>query len=155
SEGYLINEFLCARTNRRSDRWGGSAANRMRFPIEIVRRMRERLGPRFIIIYRLSMLDLVDGGQDWDEIVTLARAIEAAGATMINTGIGWHEARIPTIVTSVPRAAFAFVTERLRGEVKLPIVASNRINKPEVAEELLARGACDLVSLARPMLADP
>ena len=155
SEGYLINEFIVARTNQRSDAWGGDAARRMRFPIEIVRRMREAVGRDFIIIYRLSMLDLVEGGQDWDEIATLAKAIEAAGASIINTGIGWHEARVPTIVTSVPRAGFAWVTQKLKGEVSIPLVATNRINMPDVAERILAGGEADMVSMARPLLADP
>lgn len=155
SEGYLINEFIAARTNHRDDDWGGSYANRIRFPVEIVRRVREAVGPDFIIIYRLSMLDLVEEGSTFDEVVELARAIEAAGATIINTGIGWHEARIPTIATSVPRAAFAWVTRRLMGKVGIPLVATNRINMPDVAEALLADGACDLVSMARPFLADP
>ena len=155
SEGYLINEFISARTNRRSDRWGGDYFSRIRFPVEIVRRVRERVGPQFILIYRLSMLDLVEGGSTLEEIVHLAKAIEAAGASIINTGIGWHEARIPTIATMVPRAAFAWVTRRLRGSVGIPLVASNRINTPEVAERLLAEGVCDLVSMARPFLADP
>ncbi|KQZ77724.1 NADPH-dependent 2,4-dienoyl-CoA reductase [Rhodanobacter sp. Root561] len=155
SEGYLINEFIAARTNRRNDRWGGDADRRMRFPIEIVRRTREAVGRDFIIIYRLSMLDLVEGGQDWDEIATLARGIEAAGASIINTGIGWHEARIPTIVTSVPRAGFAWVTQKLKGEVAIPLVATNRINMPDVAERILADGEADMVSMARPLLADP
>jgi 2,4-dienoyl-CoA reductase (NADPH2) len=155
SEGYLINEFIVARTNQRSDAWGGDAVRRMRFPIEIVRRMREAVGRDFIIIYRLSMLDLVEGGQDWDEIVTLAKAIEAAGASIINTGIGWHEARVPTIVTSVPRAGFAWVTQKLKGEVSIPLVATNRINMPDVAERILAGGEADMVSMARPLLADP
>ncbi len=155
SEGYLINQFLAARSNRRTDRWGGSHENRMRFAVEIVRRTRERAGSDFIIIYRLSMLDLVEGGQSWDEIVTLAKAVEAAGATLINTGIGWHEARVPTIVTSVPRAAFAWVTRRLKGEVKIPLITTNRINMPEVAERVLAAGDADMVSMARPLLADP
>ncbi|WP_426688716.1 FAD-dependent oxidoreductase [Rhodanobacter ginsengiterrae] len=155
SEGYLINEFIAARTNQRSDRWGGDAARRMRFPVEIVRRTREALGRDFIIIYRLSMLDLVEGGQDWDEIVTLAKGIESAGASIINTGIGWHEARIPTIVTSVPRAGFAWVTRKLKGEVAIPLVATNRINMPDVAERILAGGEADMVSMARPLLADP
>jgi 2,4-dienoyl-CoA reductase (NADPH2) len=155
SEGYLINEFIVARTNHRSDAWGGDAARRMRFPIEIVRRMREAVGRDFIIIYRLSMLDLVEGGQDWDEIATLAKAIEAAGASIINTGIGWHEARVPTIVTSVPRAGFAWVTQKLKGEVSIPLIATNRINMPDVAERILAGGEADMVSMARPLLADP
>jgi 2,4-dienoyl-CoA reductase (NADPH2) len=155
SEGYLINQFIAARTNRRDDAWGGDARRRMRFPVEIVRRTREAVGRDFIIIYRLSMLDLVEGGQSWDEIVTLAKAIEAAGASIINTGIGWHEARVPTIVTSVPRAGFAWVTRKLRGEVAIPLVATNRINMPEVAERVLADGDADMVSMARPLLADP
>ena len=155
SEGYLINQFLCARTNRRSDDWGGSFEKRLRFPVEIVRRMRARVGRDFIIIYRLSMLDLVEGGSSWDEIVATAKAIEAAGATIINTGIGWHEARVPTIVTSVPRAGFSWVTAKLKGEVGLPLVATNRINMPEVAERILAGGEADMVSMARPLLADP
>jgi 2,4-dienoyl-CoA reductase (NADPH2) len=154
SEGYLINQFLVARTNKRSDDWGGSFENRMRFPVEVVRAIRARVGPDFIIVYRLSMLDLVEDGQAWDEIVTLAKAIEAAGATLINTGIGWHEARIPTIVTSVPRAAFAFVTKKMKAEVKIPLVTTNRINMPDVAEQIIASGAADMVSMARPLLAD-
>jgi 2,4-dienoyl-CoA reductase (NADPH2) len=155
SEGYLINQFTVARTNRRTDRGGGDAAQRMRFAVEIVRRVREACGPDFIVIYRLSMLDLVDGGSDWQDIVLQAQAIEAAGATILNTGIGWHEARIPTIATSVPRAAFAGVTAKLRPHVRLPLVATNRINMPEVAERVLASGGADLVSMARPLLADP
>jgi 2,4-dienoyl-CoA reductase (NADPH2) len=155
SEGYLINQFLTARTNKRMDRWGGSAENRMRFPIEIVRRMREAVGKDFIIIYRLSMLDLVDDAQPWSDIVTLGKAIEAAGATIINTGIGWHEARIPTIVTSVPRGAFSWVTRRMKGEVGIPLITTNRINMPDVAERILADGDADMVSMARPLLADP
>ncbi|MEU3496484.1 NADPH-dependent 2,4-dienoyl-CoA reductase [Kitasatospora cineracea] len=155
SEGYLINEFTAAQTNHRTDEWGGSYENRMRFPVEIVRRVRERVGPDFILIYRLSMLDLVPGGSTFDEVVRLAREVEAAGATIINTGIGWHEARIPTIATSVPRGAFAWVTRKLMGKVGVPLVTTNRINTPDLAEELLATGHADLVSLARPMLADP
>ena len=155
SEGYLINQFLTARTNKRTDGWGGSAEHRMRFPIEIVRRMREAVGKDFIIIYRLSMLDLVDDAQPWADIVTLGKAIEAAGATIINTGIGWHEARIPTIVTSVPRGAFSWVTRRMKGEVGIPLVTTNRINMPDVAERILADGDADMVSMARPLLADP
>jgi len=155
SEGYLINQFLTARTNLRSDAWGGDAARRMRFPVEIVRRMREAVGRDFIIIYRLSMLDLVENGQDWSEIVDLAKAIEAAGASIINTGIGWHEARVPTIVTSVPRAGFAWVTKKLKGEVAIPLITTNRINMPDVAEQILASGEADMVSMARPLLADP
>lgn len=155
SEGYLINEFIAGATNRRTDRWGGPYENRVRFPLEIVRRTRERVGADFILIYRLSMLDLVPGGSTLEEVVTLAKEIEAAGATIINTGIGWHEARIPTIVTSVPRAAYTWVTKRLMGAVSVPLVTSNRINTPEVAEELLADGRADMVSMARPFLADP
>ncbi|MFK0117833.1 FAD-dependent oxidoreductase [Streptomyces sp. NPDC090994] len=155
SEGYLINEFIAARTNHRTDRWGGSYANRTRFPVEIVRRVREAVGEDFILVYRLSMLDLVPGGSTLDEVITLARAVEAAGATIINTGIGWHEARVPTIATSVPRGAYTWVTRRLMGEVSVPLVATNRINTPELAERLLADGTADLVSMARPMLADP
>ncbi|MBB3047917.1 2,4-dienoyl-CoA reductase (NADPH2) [Litorivivens lipolytica] len=154
SEGYLINEFIAQRTNHRDDRWGGAYENRIRFPIEIVRRVREKVGTNFIIIYRLSMLDLVEGGSSWEEVVTLAKAIEAAGATILNTGIGWHEARVPTIATKVPRGAFGWVTKRLMGEVNIPLVTSNRINTPEVAEELLAGGYCNMVSMARPFLAD-
>ncbi|MGW4996072.1 oxidoreductase [Streptomyces hydrogenans] len=155
SEGYLINEFIAAATNRRTDRWGGSYENRVRFPLEIVRRIRERVGADFIIVYRLSMLDLVPGGSTLEEVVRLAKEIEAAGATIINTGIGWHEARIPTIATSVPRGAYTWVTKKLMGAVSVPLVTSNRINTPEVAEEILADGRADLVSLARPFLADP
>ena len=155
SEGYLINQFLAARSNRRTDCWGGPYANRMRFAVEIVRRTRERVGPDFIVIYRLSMLDLVEGGQSWDEIVQLAKAVEAAGATLINTGIGWHEAHVPTVVTSVPRAAFAWVTRRLKDEVRIPLITTNRINMPDVAERVLAAGDADMVSMARPLLADP
>ncbi|WP_374379921.1 oxidoreductase, partial [Pseudomonas fluvialis] len=155
SEGYFINQFLAAHTNQRTDRWGGSYENRMRLPVEIVRRVREAVGPNFIIIYRLSMLDLVEGGSNWDEIVTLAKAIEKAGATIINTGIGWHEARIPTIATKVPRAAFTKVTAKLKGQVNIPLCTTNRINTPEVAEQVLAEGDADMVSMARPFLADP
>ncbi|MCA0437112.1 MAG: NADPH-dependent 2,4-dienoyl-CoA reductase [Austwickia sp.] len=155
SEGYLINQFTAARTNRRTDAWGGDYAGRMRFPVAIVEAVRRATGPDFIVIYRLSMLDLVEEGSDWAEIVMLAKAVEAAGATLINTGIGWHEARIPTIATSVPRAGFAWVTKRLRGEVTIPLVTTNRINDPAVAEEVLAQGCADMVSMARPFLADP
>ncbi|MEV2214090.1 NADPH-dependent 2,4-dienoyl-CoA reductase [Streptomyces sp. NPDC050997] len=155
SEGYLINEFIAAQTNQRTDRWGGSYENRMRFPVEIVRRVREAVGEDFIIVYRLSMLDLVPGGSSFDEVITLAKAVESAGATIINTGIGWHEARIPTIATSVPRGAYAWVTKKVMGAVSIPLVTTNRINTPEVAEELLADGCADMVSMARPMLADP
>ena len=154
SEGYLINEFIATRTNHRSDEWGGAYENRMRFPVEIVRRVRERVGRDFILIYRLSMLDLVEGGSTLEEVIQLAQAIERAGATIINTGIGWHEARIPTIATKVPRGAYAWVTQRLMGQVGIPLVATNRINTPELAEQLLAEGACDMVSMARPFLAD-
>jgi 2,4-dienoyl-CoA reductase (NADPH2) len=155
SEGYLINQFLSARTNRRTDAWGGTPEKRMRFAVEIVARIREACGPDFILVYRLSMAELVPGGSDWDEIVMQAKAIEAAGATLINTGIGWHEARVPTIATSVPRAAFAGVTAKLRPHVRVPLVATNRINMPEVAERILASGQADMVSMARPLLADP
>ncbi|WP_328485604.1 NADPH-dependent 2,4-dienoyl-CoA reductase [Streptomyces zaomyceticus] len=155
SEGYLINEFIAAATNQRTDRWGGSYENRVRFPLEIVRRIRERVGEDFILVYRLSMLDLVPGGSTLEEVVQLAKEIEAAGATIMNTGIGWHEARIPTIATSVPRGAYTWVTKKLMGAVSVPLVTSNRINTPEVAEEILADGRADLVSLARPFLADP
>lgn len=155
SEGYLINEFTAPRTNRRTDRWGGSSENRARLPVEIVRRVREAVGPDFIVIHRLSMLDLVDEGSTLDEVVALAQRVEAAGATLLNTGIGWHEARIPTIAASVPRGAFGWVTRRVRGAVSIPVIATNRINTPETAERLLADGSADLVSLARPFLADP
>jgi 2,4-dienoyl-CoA reductase (NADPH2) len=154
SEGYLINEFIATRTNKRTDDWGGSYTNRTRFPLEIVRRVRAAVGDDFIIIFRLSMLDLVDGGSTLDEVITLAQQLEAAGVTILNTGIGWHEARIPTIATSVPRAAFTWVTEQLKGTVSIPLVTSNRINTPEVAEQVLASGQADLVSMARPFLAD-
>ena len=155
SEGYLINEFLAARTNRREDRWGGSWANRMRFAVEVVRAVRSRVGEEFIIIYRLSMLDLVEGGGDFDQVVGLAQAIEAAGATLINTGIGWHEARVPTIATAVPRGAFSWVTRKLKGHVSIPLITTNRINDPQVADDILTRGDADMVSMARPFLADP
>ncbi|MCM2424621.1 oxidoreductase [Streptomyces sp. RKAG337] len=155
SEGYLLNEFIAAPTNQRQDRWGGEYRNRIRFPVEIVRRVRERVGPDFILIYRLSMLDLIPGGSTLAEVITLAQEIEAAGATIINTGIGWHEARIPTIATSVPRGAFTWVTKKVMGSVGIPLVTSNRINTPELAEQLLAEGCADMVSLARPLLADP
>ncbi|RST00548.1 NADPH-dependent 2,4-dienoyl-CoA reductase [Streptomyces sp. WAC07149] len=154
SEGYLVNEFIAAATNQRTDRWGGAYENRVRFPLEIVRRTRAAVGDDFILIYRLSMLDLIPGGSTLDEVVHLAKEIEAAGATIINTGIGWHEARIPTIATSVPRGAYTWVTKRLMGAVSVPLVTSNRINTPEKAEEILADGRADLVSLARPFLAD-
>jgi 2,4-dienoyl-CoA reductase (NADPH2) len=154
SEGYLINQFIALQTNHRDDEWGGSFLRRIRFPVEIVRRTRAAVGPKFIIIYRLSMLDLVEGGSSWDEVVALAQAVEAAGATIINTGIGWHEARIPTIATMVPRAAFAWVTRRLKSAVKIPLITTNRINDPATAEAVLARGDADMVSMARPFLAD-
>ncbi|MCX7566619.1 NADPH-dependent 2,4-dienoyl-CoA reductase [Sulfitobacter sp. F26169L] len=154
SEGYFLNQFLVTHTNKRTDEWGGSYENRMRLPIEVVKRVRETVGPDFIVIYRLSMIDLVPNGSTYDEVVQLAVEIEKAGATIINTGIGWHEARIPTIATSVPRAAFAWVTKKLMGKVSIPLVASNRINTPEVAEEVLSTGCADMVSMARPMLAD-
>ena len=154
SEGYFINQFLARHTNRRTDEWGGDYANRLRLPVEIVARTREAVGHDFIIVYRLSMLDLVPDGSSWDEIVQLARAIERAGATIINTGIGWHEARVPTIATSVPRAAFAWVTQKLKGEVAIPLCATNRINAPDVAEQVIADGCADMVSMARPLLAD-
>ena len=154
SEGYLINQFVAPQTNLRDDDWGGSFLNRIRFPVAIVRRTREAVGPDFIIIYRLSMLDLVQGGSSWDEVVALAQAVEAAGATIINTGIGWHEARIPTIATMVPRAAFTWVTRRLKGAVNIPLITTNRINDPATGEAVLARGDADMVSMARPFLAD-
>ncbi|MGL4474350.1 MAG: FAD-dependent oxidoreductase [Shewanella sp.] len=155
SEGYLINQFICARTNKRTDEWGGSFENRCRLALEIVRAIRAKVGQDFIIIFRLSMLDLVDNGSRWDEVVQLAQWLEQAGVTIINTGIGWHEARIPTIVTSVPRGAFAWVTEKLKQHVSVPLIATNRINTPEIAEGILASGQADMVSMARPMLADP
>jgi 2,4-dienoyl-CoA reductase (NADPH2) len=155
SEGYFINEFTTPRVNRRNDQWGGPPANRYRIAVEIVSRIREVVGQDFIIVYRLSMLDLVPDGNSWAEIVAQARAVEAAGATLINTGIGWHEARIPTIATMVPRAGFSWVTRRLMGQVNIPLITTNRINTPEVAEQVLARGDADMVSMARPMLADP
>jgi 2,4-dienoyl-CoA reductase (NADPH2) len=155
SEGYLVNQFLAARTNRRTDAWGGTAEKRMRFPVEIVRRTREAVGDGFPVIYRLSLLDLVEGGQTWDEVVELAHRIEDAGATVINTGIGWHEARVPTIITQVPRGAWTWATERLKAEVSVPVCASNRINTPQLADRLIADGTADLVSMARPLLADP
>jgi 2,4-dienoyl-CoA reductase (NADPH2) len=154
SEGYLINQFACIRTNQRSDDWGGNIENRMRLAIETIKAVRAKVGEKFIIIFRLSMLDLVEGGNSWDEVVTMAKAVEKAGATLINTGIGWHEARVPTIVTSVPRAAFTWVTERMKKEVSIPLVTTNRINTPEVAEKILASGQADMVSMARPFLAD-
>ncbi len=155
SEGYLINQFLAPHTNKRTDRWGGSAENRMRFPVEIVRRTREALGEDFLVMFRLSLLDLIPDGQTWEETLALAKALEAAGASVVNTGIGWHEARVPTILTQVPRAAWTWTTARLRPELGIPVCASNRINTPEVAEQVLADGQADLVSMARPFLADP
>jgi len=155
SEGYFLNQFLVTHTNKRTDRWGGSYENRMRLPVEVVRRVREAVGPNFIVIYRLSMIDLIPDGSTWDEVVMLANAVEAAGATILNTGIGWHEARIPTISTSVPRRAFTWVTKKLMGEVSIPIITSNRINTPQVGEDVLTDGCADMVSMARPFLADP
>jgi len=155
SEGYLINQFIAKRTNHRNDDWGGSYENRIKLPIELVKQTREKVGKDFIIIYRLSMLDLVENGSTWDEIVLLAKEIEKAGATIINTGIGWHEARIPTIATSVPRAAFTWVTKKMKNEVSIPLVTSNRINMPETAEKVLSEGDADMISMARPFLADP
>jgi len=154
SEGYLINQFIISKTNQRTDRWGGRFENRIRFPVEIMRSVRQKVGSDFIIIYRLSMLDLVKNGSSWDQVVTLAQKVEDAGATIINTGIGWHEARVPTIATVVPRAAFTWVTAKLKGNVSIPLITSNRINTPELAEEVLARGDADMVSMARPFLAD-
>jgi 2,4-dienoyl-CoA reductase (NADPH2) len=155
SEGYFINQFLAPRTNRRTDAWGGSAKNRRRLPVEIVKSCREAVGPDFLIIYRISVIDFVEDGQTWDEVVALANEVEAAGANVLNTGVGWHEARVPTIVTSVPRSAFVEYTAKLRDEIDIPIAASNRINMPEQAEEILAAGKADLISMARPFLADP
>ena len=155
SEGYFLNQFLVRHTNHRTDAWGGPYENRMRLPVEVVRRVRAAVGDDFILIYRISLIDLIPDGSTWDEVVTLAKAIEAAGASILNTGIGWHEARVPTIATSVPRAAFAHLTGRLRPEVSIPVITSNRINTPEVAEGILAQGLADMVSMARPFLADP
>lgn len=155
SEGYLINQFIASKTNKRTDEWGGSYENRIKFPLEIVRRVREEVGTDFIIIFRLSMLDLVEGGSTWEEVVQLAKLLEKEGVNIINTGIGWHEARIPTIATMVPRAAFTWVTKKMKSEVNIPLVTTNRINMPEVAEEILSRGDADMVSMARPFLADP
>ena len=155
SEGYFLNQFLVTHTNKRTDRWGGPFENRIRLPIEVVRRVREAVGPDFILIYRISLIDLIPNGQSWDEVVALAKAIEAAGASILNTGIGWHEARVPTIATSVPRRAFAWVTKKLMGQVTIPLITSNRINMPDVAEAVLAEGCADMVSMARPFLADP
>nr|WP_323806894.1 NADPH-dependent 2,4-dienoyl-CoA reductase [Kangiella geojedonensis] len=155
SEGYLINQFIVTRTNKRDDKWGGSYENRIRFPLEIIKAVKKAVGDDFITIYRLSMIDLVKGGSNWPEVVQLAKEVEKAGATIINTGIGWHEARVPTITTSVPRRAFTWVTKKLREEVSVPLITSNRINTPEVAEEVLADDCADMVSMARPLLADP
>lgn len=154
SEGYLLNEFLVTHTNKRTDEWGGSYENRMRLPVEVVRRVRAAVGSDFIIIYRISLIDLIPKGSTWDEVITLAKAIEAAGATILNTGIGWHEARVPTIATSVPRAAFTWLTKRLKAEISIPVITSNRVNTPDVVESVLAEGAADMVSMARPFLAD-
>ena len=155
SEGYLINQFIAKRTNKRNDKWGGEYINRIKFPLEIVKRIRLELGKEFIIIFRLSMLDLVEGGSSWDEVVQLAKELEKAGVNLINTGIGWHESRIPTIATMVPRAAFSWVTKRMMGEVSVPLITTNRINTPEIAEKILSNGHADMVSMARPFLADP
>lgn len=155
SEGYLINQFICARSNSRYDQWGGSYENRMRFPIEVVKAVRERVGRDFIIVFRLSMLDLVEQGSTHEEVVLLAKELEKAGVTILNTGIGWHEARVPTIATQVPRAAFSWVTEKLKSEVSIPLVSCNRINTPQVGEDIIASGQADMISMARPFLADP
>lgn len=155
SEGYLINQFIVKKTNRRKDKWGGDYVDRIGFPLSIIKKTREKVGPNFIIIFRLSMLDLVNGGSSWEEVVQLAKEVEKVGANIINTGIGWHEARIPTIATMVPRGAFSWVTKKLKGEVSIPLVTTNRINTPDVAEDILSRGDADIVSMARPMLADP
>ncbi|MGV3003251.1 FAD-dependent oxidoreductase [Vibrio sp. E150_018] len=155
SEGYLINQFICQRTNQRGDEWGGSYQNRIRFALEIVKSIREKIGSEFIIIFRLSMLDLVEQGSTFDEVIELAKALEQAGVTLINTGIGWHEARIPTIATQVPRAAFSWVTEKVKPHLSIPVITCNRINTPEVAENILSQGHADMVSMARPFLADP
>ena len=154
SEGYFLNQFLVTHTNKRVDRWGGSYENRMRLPLEVVKRVRAVVGNDFILIYRLSMIDLIPNGSTFDEVIELAQKVEAAGATIINTGIGWHEARIPTIATSVPRRAFSWVTKKLMGQVGIPVITSNRINTPAVAEDVLADGCADMVSMARPFLAD-
>ncbi len=155
SEGYLLNQFICPRTNQRTDEYGGSLENRMRFPLEIVRAVREACGPDFVICYRMSLIDLVPDGNTWDEIVAIAQALEKAGIDLLNTGIGWHEARVPTIATAVPRAAFRSLTGRIKSALRIPVMASNRINTPEVAEDILAQGQADLISMARPLLADP
>ena len=154
SEGYLINQFLVKHTNKRTDSWGGSYNNRIKFPIEIVKRVREKVGKNFLIIYRLSIIDLIPNGSSWEEVIILAKEIEKAGANILNSGIGWHEARIPTIATSVPKKAFSWITKKLYGNVSIPIIASNRINSPEIAEEVLSENCADLVSMARPFLAD-
>ena len=154
SEGYLINQFIVSKTNKRTDKWGGSYENRIQFPIQIVKGIREKVGPNFIIIYRLSMLDLVEGGSTWEEVEILAKEIEKAGATIINTGIGWHEARVPTIATMVPRGGFAWVTKRLMGKVNIPLVTTNRINMPDIGDKIIEDGFADMVSMARPFLAD-
>ena len=155
SEGYLINQFIAAKTNHRTDKWGGSYENKIKFPLEIVKKVRKEVGENFIIIFRLSMLDLVKGGSTWEEVVYLAKELEKAGVSIINTGIGWHEARIPTIATMVPRAAFSWVTKKMKGEINIPLITTNRINTPEIAENILANGDADMVSMARPFLADP
>ncbi|MCP4757121.1 MAG: NADPH-dependent 2,4-dienoyl-CoA reductase, partial [Proteobacteria bacterium] len=155
SEGYLINQFLALRVNQRTDEWGGSSENRAKFPVEIVRGIREEVGADFIIIYRLSMLDLVEDGSTFEEVASLAHKIEKAGVTIINTGVGWHEARIPTTATTVPRGAFAWVSQRLKKDISVPLITTNRINTPDLADEILARGDADMVSMARPFLADP
>jgi 2,4-dienoyl-CoA reductase (NADPH2) len=154
SEGYLLNQFSCVRVNKRTDEWGGCVENRMRLAIDIIKAVREKVGEKFIVIFRLSMIDLVEGGNSWEDVVTMAKAVEKAGATLINTGIGWHEARVPTISTSVPRAAFTWITEKMKQEVSIPLVTTNRINTPEVAEDVLSKGHADVVSMARPFLAD-
>ncbi|MCL4154458.1 UNVERIFIED_CONTAM: hypothetical protein GTU68_008519, partial [Idotea baltica] len=154
SEGYLLNQFIVSKTNKRTDKWGGSYENRIQFPLEIVRKVRAAVGTNFIIIYRLSMLDLVHDGSSWEEVEILAKEVEKAGATIINTGIGWHEARVPTIATMVPRAGFAWVTKRLMGKVNIPLITTNRINMPDVADKVIADGCADMVSMARPFLAD-
>lgn len=155
SEGYLINQFLCKKTNHRKDEYGGSYENRMRFPLEVIKAVRKKVGPNFIIIYRLSMLDLVEDGSTFEEVIILAKKLKEAGVTIVNTGIGWHEARVPTIATMVPRAAFTWISERVKKEIDLPIITTNRINNPEIIEEILEKGQADLISMARPFLADP
>ena len=155
SEGYLLNQFLSSHVNQRTDRWGGTIANRMRFPVEIVKAIRAKVGEKFIISFRLSLIDFVHNGNTMEEVVQVAQALEKAGVTLLNSGIGWHEARVPTIVTSVPRAAFSDVTAHVRAQIGIPVIASNRINMPDVAEEILASGKADMVQMARPFLADP